>query len=40
MYAFTVLSAMKRIVAAPDAPVPDDSLIREFLPGGKYEHLY
>ena len=39
-YANTVLSAMKRIASATDEAVPDDSLIREFLPGGKYEHLY
>lgn len=39
-YAGTVLSAMKRIESASDEEVPDDSLIREFLPGGKYEHLY
>ena len=40
IYAGAVRAAMKRIVGASDAPVPDDSLIREFLPGGKYEHLY
>ncbi len=40
VYAGVVLSAMKRIVAADESCVPDDSLIREFLPGGKYEHLY
>ena len=40
VYAGAVRAAMKRIVAASDTPVPDDSLIREFLPGGKYEHLY
>ena len=40
MYAGAVLAAMKRIVAQDDSVVPDDSLIREFLPGGKYEHLY
>ena len=39
-YANAVLSAMRRIVAADDSAVPDNSLIREFLPGGKYEHLY
>ena len=40
VYAKTVLDAMRRIVAATDEAVPDNSLIREFLPGGKYEHLY
>jgi uridine kinase len=40
IYAGAVRAAMKRIVGASDATVPDDSLIREFLPGGKYEHLY
>ena len=39
-YARAVLFAMKRIAAASDEAVPADSLIREFLPGGKYEHLY
>ena len=39
-YANTILSAMHRITEANDDKVPDDSLIREFLPGGKYEHLY
>ena len=39
-YAHAVLTAMKRIAPASDETVPDDSLIREFLPGGKYEHLY
>ena len=40
VYAAAVLGAMKRIVAASEESVPADSLIREFLPGGKYEHLY
>ena len=39
-YAATVLDAMRRITAASDEAIPDNSLIREFLPGGKYEHLY
>jgi len=39
-YAATVLSAMRKIEEKSDAGVPDNSLIREFLPGGKYEHLY
>ena len=40
VYAATVLAAMRRIVPASYCEVPDNSLIREFLPGGKYEHLY
>ena len=39
-YAMTVLSAIRRITAAPEEAIPGDSLIREFIPGGKYEHLY
>ena len=39
-YAATVLAAVKRIAPASDTCIPADSLIREFLPGGKYEHLY
>ena len=39
-YAKTVLSAAKRIVPITPELVPDDSLIREFIPGGKYEFLY
>ena len=40
VYAAAVLFAMRRIASASDECVPEDSLIREFLPGGKYEHLY
>ena len=40
VYAATVLEAMKRIAPAKEESIPSDSLIREFLPGGKYEHLY
>ena len=39
-YAETVLSAIKSVVPISIELVPDDSLIREFIPGGKYEHLY
>lgn len=39
-YAAAVLSAMKAVVAVDEALVPDDSLIREFIRGGKYESLY
>ena len=39
-YAHAILAAMRRIETAPDDQIPADSLIREFLPGGKYEHLY
>ena len=39
-YAKTVLSAAKKVFAIEPSLVPDDSLIREFIPGGKYEFLY
>ena len=39
-YAHAIIAAMRRIEGATDELVPADSLIREFLPGGKYEHLY
>ena len=39
-YAHAILAALRRIEGASDELVPADSLIREFLPGGKYEHLY
>ncbi len=39
-YAKTVLSAAKKIFRVDAELVPDDSLIREFIPGGKYEPLY
>ncbi len=39
-YASTVLSAARRIYPIDISLVPDNSLIREFIPGGKYEALY
>ena len=39
-YAKTVKDALSAISAIDEALVPEDSLIREFIPGGKYEHLY
>lgn len=39
-YAKTVLNAIKCVEPIDINLVPDDSLIREFIPGGKYEHLY
>ena len=39
-YAKTVLNAMKCLEQIDINLVPEDSLIREFVPGGKYEHLY
>ena len=39
-YAKTVLNAIKRAEPIDINLVPEDSLIREFIPGGKYEHLY
>ena len=39
-YANTVLNAIKCVEPIDIDLVPDDSLIREFIPGGKYEHLY
>lgn len=39
-YAGIVLSAMKEAVPMDAHLVPDTSLIREFIPGGKYEALY
>ena len=39
-YAKTVLNAIKRVEPIDINLVPEDSLIREFIPGGKYEHLY
>ena len=39
-YAKTVLAASKKVFAIDPSLVPDDSLIREFIPGGKYEFLY
>ena len=39
-YVKTVLSAARRIAQIPLSLVPESSLIREFVPGGKYEELY
>ena len=39
-YAAAVAGAMERMPELDEALVPDTSLIREFIPGGKYEHLY
>lgn len=39
-YAKTVLSAVRLIEPMDIALVPESSLIREFIPGGKYESLY
>ena len=39
-YAKTVLNAIKCVEPIDIDKVPEDSLIREFIPGGKYEHLY
>ena len=39
-YAKTVLNAVKCVEPISIDLVPEDSLIREFIPGGKYEHLY
>ena len=39
-YAYTVLSAIRCVQPISEELVPDTSLIREFIPGGKYEALY
>ncbi len=39
-YANVVARAMKKMKSLPETIVPDDSLIREFISGGIYEHLY
>ena len=39
-YARTVYEALNRSAALDDALVPQNSLIREFIPGGIYESLY
>ena len=39
-YASTVLTAIRRVCPIDVDLVPDTSLIREFIPGGKYEALY
>lgn len=39
-YVKTVLSAARLVAPIPLSLVPESSLIREFVPGGKYEELY
>lgn len=39
-YAKTVLQAVRHAVPMKIDHIPERSLIREFIPGGKYEHLY
>ena len=39
-YAATVASAISKMPVLDEALIPNTSLIREFIPGGKYEHLY
>ena len=39
-YAGAVLDAVERVFPLDEKIVPDTSLIREFIPGGKYEALY
>lgn len=39
-YMKKVAAAMAEISPIPDTLVPETSLIREFIPGGKYEYLY
>lgn len=39
-YARTVKRALTASVSVPESLVPEDSLIREFIPGGIYEALY
>ena len=39
-YAMTVKRALDSVVEIDDKLVPENSLIKEFLPGGVYEHLY
>ena len=39
-YAATVLFALRCAESIPIDIIPDDSLMREFVPGGKYESLY
>ena len=39
-YAATVSRALSRITPVPEDTVPQNSLIREFIPGGIYEDLY
>ena len=39
-YVGTVLDALRQIEPIDIELVPENSLIREFVPGGIYEHLY
>jgi len=39
-YAKTVLSAVRQATPIDEKLVPESSLIREFIPGGMYDHLY
>lgn len=39
-YMRAVADALAKVAPIPDTLVPETSLIREFIPGGKYEHLY
>lgn len=39
-YAKTVLTALTQVKIISDTLLPETSLIREFIPGGKYEELY
>lgn len=39
-YAGIVLSALTKVLPLAESKIPDTSLIREFIPGGKYEALY
>lgn len=39
-YAYTVISAARCVYPISPDLIPETSLIREFIPGGKYEHLY
>ena len=39
-YMREVACALEQIAPIADTLVPDTSLIREFIPGGKYEYLY
>ncbi len=39
-YAAVILSAIRKVAPMDIAAVPDDSLIREFIPGGIYEDKY
>lgn len=36
----TVCDALLKVVSIDEELVPENSLIREFIPGGKYEHVY